>query len=193
MGKAMEEKYRDIIAMIRREGPVRPPADITERIMTRISALQPSAPSRADAFLTYLKGIFPDLKTGNLESNSECSFYFLLSGVFYLILGAVLSLGLSGTSLIMMRWIRWQPEIMLMISLLFITLGFALARGGKAALRTVKSGTFFYIIIAIINGASMQITFNSPRLLSLGFILTNVVMGVLLIMAVKRTAGSIPS
>ena len=193
MRKAMEEKYKKIIEMMRRERPVMPPADFTERIMTQISALQPFPPSLTGALLIYLKGIFPDLKTGNLESNSECSFYFLLSGIFYLVLGAVLSLGLSGTSLIMMRWIRWQPELMLMISLLFITLGFALARGGKAVLRTVKSGTFFYILIAIVNGASMQITFNSPKLLSLGLILTNVVMGLLLIVAVKKTAETLPS
>ena len=179
--------------MIRQERPVTPPADFTARIMTRIAALQPSPPSFAGALLLYLKEILPDLKAGDLESKSECSFYFLMSGIFYLILGAVLSFGLSGTSLMMMRWIRWQPEIMLMISLLFITLGFAVARGGKAVLRTVKSGTFFYMVIAMLNGASLQITFRSPKWLTLGFILTNVVMGVLLIMAVRRMARTVPS
>ncbi|MFH1005942.1 MAG: hypothetical protein V1800_00385 [Candidatus Latescibacterota bacterium] len=162
--------------------------------MANISRTQPEAEWKS-GMLYFWKGAatrWEALPIGGI-STRECSFYFLMSGVFYLVLGAVLMAGFSGIGTTGIPWFQWQPQIMLLISLLFIVLGVALGRGGSAAVKTVKSVTLFYIAFVVVNGISVQTVLPLPKAFTAGFILSGAVMGLLLIVALQKTAGRVRS
>lgn len=187
----MEEDYQDIISVIKKDVPVLPPEDFTEGVMARVNQMQTRTDRKAWQLLSLLKealgglGILPNLTI----TIRECAFYFFLSGVFYFVLGAVLVVGFAGIPAGAVSWLRWQPQIIILIALLLVTLGLALGRKGVSALKTVKLGTLFYIAFILLNGISLQMIFKIHKVLTMGFVSVNMVMGLLLILALQKTDG----
>ena len=87
-------------------------------------------------------------------SGKECSFYFIMVGVFYAILGVILMVGLHklGASLVTSGWVRWQPQIALFTARCMVAMGFYLLKDGKLALRVARIGALIYLGFAFLNG-----------------------------------------
>ncbi len=187
----MEEKYSQIIEIIKESAPLPPPADFTRKVMARLAGVEPvAAGSSIRLFLTGLQDDFKSLRFARKISGAECSFYFFLTGVFYLVLGAVLMAGFVDAAAAMTGWLKFQPWIALLNSLLFLALGFSLGREGAQALRAVKPGILFFIVLTLINGVFTQIFLNIPLAITLGLIVTNAMMGLLLLLAAQKTDWS---
>jgi hypothetical protein len=157
----------DAIARTMREEPApEPPAGLAERVMFRIRAHQPSLwKVVGEALLRPREVSFHPLNALRAPvSGQECSFYFIMVGVFYAILGVILMVGLHklGASLITPGWVRWQPQIALVTAGCMVAIGLYLLKDGKLALRMARIGALVYLGFALLNGVFVSLEWDIP-------------------------------
>jgi len=160
-------KELDAIAWMMREEPsLDPPAGFGERVMSRIRAHRPSLwKVLGEALLRPHEVSFHPLNAlRSPVSGQECSFYFIMVGVFYAILGVILMVGLHklGASLVTPGWVRWQPQIALVTAGCMVAIGLYLLKDGKLALRMARIGSLVYLGFALLNGIFVSLEWDVP-------------------------------
>jgi hypothetical protein len=176
-----------IARMIRQEPSVEPPVSLGERIMERVRAHRPSIWTAAGEALLRPRtaSVDPLRALRSPVSGKECSFYFIMVGVFYTILGVILMIGLHrlGTSLVTPDWVRWQPQIALVTAGCMVAIGLYLLKDGKLALRMARIGALVYLGFALLNGIFVPLEWDIPvsAALSLLSTLVGVPTGIFLI------------
>jgi hypothetical protein len=170
-GDSTEEVNRwrqlDGIARMMRDKPaVETPTGLEERIMNRVRAHRPS-PWRVfgDALLRPRKVSFHPLNAlRSPVSGQECSFYFIMVGAFYAILGMILMVGLRrlGESLVTLGWVRWQPQIALATALCMVAMGIYLLKDGRLALSVARIGALIYLGFGFLNGIIVPLEWDIP-------------------------------
>ncbi len=149
------ERFRDLTGIMENTSPKNPPEGFTEKIMARLPEQELAGPH------FFLKRLFgnsafsTNLTLGfrNPVTKKECSFYFFLTGFFYLILGFILMIGLylSG-GLHYTEWLTLQPLIGLLLAIELIALGVAVYTRGESAIRLARVGMILYAGLVILNG-----------------------------------------
>jgi hypothetical protein len=164
-----ESRWRELDAfarMMREEPALEPPAGLGERVMSRIRAHRPSLwKVLGEALLRPHEVSFHPLNAiRSPVSGQECSFYFIMVGVFYAILGVILMVGLHklGASLVTPGWVRWQPQIALVTAGCMVAIGLYLLKGGKLALRMARVGALVYLGFALLNGVFVSLEWDIP-------------------------------
>jgi len=164
-----DSRWRELgaIARMMSEEPApEPPAGLGERIMILVRAHRPSLwIALGEALLKPHKVSFHPLNAlRSPVSGQECSFYFIMVGVFYAILGVVLMIGLHklGTSLVTPGLVRWQPQIALVTAGCMVAIGFYLMKDGKLALRVARIGSLVYLGFALLNGIFVSLEWDIP-------------------------------
>lgn len=160
------EALAGIVRMITEEPPPEPPADLAERVMARIRSFRPS-PWRVlgEALLKPRTVSFDPLKALRAPvSGQECSFYFIMVGIFYAVLGVVLLAGLHGFGVSpgAPGWVRWQPPIAIVTAACMVAIGLYLLKDGKLALRTARIGALVYLGFALFNGVIVSLEWDVP-------------------------------
>jgi len=159
-------KLDTIARMMREEPAVEPPGSLGERVMERIRAYRPSIWTVVvEALLRPRTASVDPLRAlRTTVSGQECSFYFIMVGVFYAILGVVLMIGLNklGSALAPADWIRWQPQIALVTASCMVAIGLYLLKDGKPALRIARIGAFVYLGFALLNGIAVPLERDLP-------------------------------
>jgi hypothetical protein len=160
-------KELDAIARMMREEPApEPPAGLGGRVMSRIRAHRPSLwKVVGEALLKPREVSFHPLNAlRSPVSGQECSFYFIMVGVFYAILGVILMIGLHklGVSLVTPGWVRWQPQIALITAGCMVAIGLYLLKDGKLALRMARIGALVYLGFALLNGIFVPLEWDIP-------------------------------
>jgi len=145
---------------------VEPPADLTARVLSRL----PEAPrSRVAAVWEIL--FRP--RTANIDlvkavsgnvSRPECSFYYLMGGLYYLVISLILMIGLNKLDprWAAVTWIKLQPYISLITALWLGAMGVALLRNGQTAIRVAYTGSLILIGFFIANGIVIHLTAEFP-------------------------------
>jgi hypothetical protein len=164
-----ESRWRELDAfarMMREESAPEPPAGLGERVMSRIRAHRPSLwKVLGEALLRPRTISFDPIKALRSPiSGEECSFYFIMVGVFYAILGVILMVGLHmlGASLVTPGWVRWQPQIALVTAGCMVAIGLYLLKDGKLALRMARVGALVYLGFALLNGVFVSLEWDIP-------------------------------
>ena len=189
------DEYTDLTDIMKETPAVQPPPDFTQRVMGRIPDLKPGIWFGVRQVLLQPRessfNLRRTLKGSGSVTNKECSFYFLMTGFFYLIMGIILMIGLKGTmsEMAVAQWIRLQPQIALITALWLIILGIALIMDGNFAVKAAKLGTLFYIGFAILNGLAIQVVLRASYagIFILSFVGASVLMGILLAVAIQKT------
>jgi hypothetical protein len=186
------EEYADIIEKIKKQKTIDPPASFTDSVMRRL-------PDRSPGILLAVASVFHHLCNQALApagdqsiglTRRECSFYFFITGFFYLIIGIILVVGLqeidSGTTA--MVWIKLQPHLTIGAAIWFLALGVVLKTGGSNGMKIAKYGTLLYIYFAVVNGTFMRLSLHVPfsGMFIVGFVATNAFMGILLALAIQK-------
>jgi len=152
--------------MIKEAPPVYPPDDFTGRVMARIG-LRPSRYGvlrRIRDFLVRSR----DLKEFRLFPESitkdQCGFYFILVGLFYLVVGIVFSRSLENISSASYQaaWLLYQPEFSFAIAIGFVFLGISFVSNRPISVRSAKFGIVLYVGAIIINSIILQIDLRIP-------------------------------
>jgi hypothetical protein len=186
------QKLDAIARTMREKRAPEPPAGLGERVMSRIRADRPSLwKVVGEAFLKPREVSFHPLNAlRSPVSGQECSFYFIMVGVFYAILGVILMVGLHklGASLVTPGWVRWQPQIALVTAGCMMAIGLYLLKGGKPALRMARIGALVYLGFALLNGvfASLERDIPVSAALSLLSTLIGVPTGFFLIRTIQN-------
>ena len=149
-------KFDDLIQLMEKTPRVAPPADFTRKVMTRLS--EEKIPAERFSFWSML-GV-PILAT-NLAggfrrpvAKTECAFYFMLTGFFFLVLGLILMAGMQKLTadVPVAGWLAMQPLFSLIAALGLLTLGAAIYLDGIVAFRIARLALLFYAIMVIVNG-----------------------------------------
>jgi hypothetical protein len=159
-------EFGAIARMMSEEPAPEPPVGLGERIMSRVRTHRPSLwIALGEALLKPHKVSFHPLKAlRSPVSGQECSFYFIMVGVFYAILGVVLMIGLHklGASLVTPGLVRWQPQIALVTAGCMVAIGFYLMKDGKLALRVARIGALVYLGFSLLNGIFVSLEWEIP-------------------------------
>ena len=159
-------KLDTIARMMRQDPAVEPPGSLGERVMERIRACRPSVwKVVGEALLRPRTASVDPLRALRFPiSGQECSFYFIMVGVFYAILGVILMVGLHklGASLVTPGWVRWQPQIALVTAGCMAAIGLYLLKDGKLALRMARVGALVYLGFAVLNGVFVSLEWDIP-------------------------------
>jgi len=157
------DKQRDIIDKIRDIPPVRIPDDFTHVVMRRIYAEQKKSLFARLRDSLSLQKWDAEIRAALTKkvTDTECALSFLVTGLFYMIMGVILIFGLSGfePNVEITKLIRFQSQITIVTALLLVILGIMLLIDGESSIKIVKFGTLLYISMAIVNGLALQMTF----------------------------------
>lgn len=156
----------EIARMMSKEPAPEPPADLGVRAMARIRTHRPS-PWKAlgEALLKpHAVSFDPRKALRSPVSGQECSFYFIMVGIFYAVLGVILTAGLHdfGASPGAPGWVRWQPQISIVTAGCMVAIGLYLLKDGKLALRAARIGALVYLGFALLNGVIASLEWNVP-------------------------------
>lgn len=188
----MEDQYADIIGIIKESAPVAPPDDFTRKVMARLAAEQ-SIWSKAKQALFNPAGApvqSPRARMLPLSDTRECPFYFFITGFFYLIMGVVLLAGFKANSSSMteLELIKLQPHLTIAAAMWLLALGMVLMKEGSNAIKIARNGTLIYVVFSLLNGILMRqyLHVSYADMFIIGFVATSVLMGVILVLAVKK-------
>ena len=194
----LQEKWRElerVATLARLTPPVEPPADLDAKVMARIESLRPALWVRVREFLLQpvdTRIDFAKAFSGSL-SGSECSFYFIMAGFYFLIVGLILMFGLGrfGGEWLMVKWVRMQPHIVLVTAVWLVVLGIFILRDGEVAARVARIGTVAFIGLLLLDAVAIHFTAGFPVALVFffSFIGTGVLTGLFLAKIVWKHRG----
>ena len=176
------EEYKNLIQLMRTAPKLNAPQDLTERVIKALPELSLQSGRMATFWhrLIYRSAYTRD---GQQSTASESSICFLLTGSFYLVLGAVLMAGLKfmGENLTNTPWIRLLPWFSFFAAFWFFGLAAIMIIGSQRAVAGVKAGTMIFII-AVLAGIPLFVNIaRSPFMyLSVEMLLVAASMGLLL-------------
>lgn len=186
------DKNQDIIDRIKSTPAIEPQASFTDSVMMRLPDRYPDILLATGSYIyqLYNLALEPDGDPASGLTRRECSFYFFITGLFYLIIGIVMTIGLQGisTGMVAMEWIKLQPHLTIGAAIWLLALGVVLMLDGSAGIKAARYGTLLYIFFAVVNGILMRIYLNIPfaGVFIIGFVAASAFMGVMLAQAVKK-------
>jgi hypothetical protein len=143
-------RFRDLTDIMEKAPPKNVPEGFTSEVMAGISGETPS-PS-----LSSFKGALTvPVRFGfqKAVSKTECSFYFMITGYFYFILGLMMIIGLPLPAVMKTNgWLSFQPFFGLLLAAELLMMGAILYKKGDSAMGVVRVGTVLFAFLLILNG-----------------------------------------
>ena len=142
-------RFRDLTEIMEKAPQQEAPEGFTARVMARL----PEGKAIVRPFWT--PAFTTDLTLGFWRpvTKTECAFYFLLTGFFYLVLGFIMMFGLQRLAgLLHPGWLSVQPLFGLLLAVGLTALGFLLYTNGRSAVRVARIGTVLYAALVFLNG-----------------------------------------
>jgi len=154
------EQFHDLTEMMENTALMKPSGDLTAKVMARINAetAAKQMPSRRRFLETELT-----LDFSRYVTKKECAFYFVLTGFFYLVLAAILLLGLRLPAFLLHNsWLSLQPFFGLIISAGLISMGIVIYRDDDISIHFIQAGTVLYTVLIILNGCMGVLLIRIP-------------------------------
>lgn len=186
------EKYKDIIEKLQKQKTVAPPDSLTDHLMKRLPDQYPGILFVIASFVhnLYWHALEPDGDRANGLTRSECSFYFFITGLFYLIIGIILMMGLQriNAAIVEMELIKLQTHLTIGTAIWLLALGLVLILNWRSGIKAARYGTIFYFMFALANGILMWSYIHSfiGSMFIIGFVGASALMGFMLTYAVKK-------
>jgi hypothetical protein len=182
----MNDEFKDILLKIAATPPVAPPENFTENVMRSVFRERPGVVERLREILLRPRGrlFAPRGLLSAASTRRECAFYYILTGIFYGVMGLVLMVGLEGGAgeAALAHWTRIQPQLMIAAALWLSGLGMVLLLNDRMEIEVAKTGTLLYLLFVVLSGSAVVMAYRIPVLMaSTGiFVISGVVMGILL-------------
>jgi hypothetical protein len=189
------EKFADIIEQIKKQKTMNPPESLTDNVTGRLPHKYPGILSiAAFVYHLYMQVYMHVFETDGSQEDGitcrECSFYFFITGLFYLIMGIVLMMGLQGmdSGTAMMKWIKLQPYFTMGTAIWLLALGAILMMDESIGIKIAKYGTLLYIFCAVANSILLWPHLRIPYagIFITGLAATGALMGIMLVRAVHK-------
>lgn len=152
----MEDRYSDLIKEISNLPRVSASEDFSDRVMKQVLAVRPTVLDRIRAILLRPRHnalVDPRGIVSSPKTKAECSFSFILTAAFYLVIGVVLMSGLkaSASDLTLNEWIRTQPQFIILSAIWLFGLGMIILFDGRLALIGAKGGTLLFVLATLVH------------------------------------------
>lgn len=180
------DRFRDLTEIMEKAPRQESPEDFTAHVMARL-------PERAETVRRFsFRRLFrtpaftAELTFGFRRpvTKTECAFYYILTGIFYGVMGLVLMVGLRGGAgeAVLSRWTRIQPQLMIAAALWLSGLGMVLLLNDRMDIKVAKTGTLLYLLFIVLSGSAVFMAYRIPVLMASTciFVISGVVMGILL-------------
>ncbi len=179
-------RFRDLTEIMAKAPRQEPPEGFTAQIMARLP--EGKATVRRFSFRRLFRTpVFTkDLTFGFRRpvEKTECAFYYILAGTFYLVMGLVLMVGLRGGNgeIALTPWSRIQPQLMIASAFWLSGLGAILYLSDRTKVEVAKIATVIYILLVFLSGAVMIMLYRMPVLMASTalFVISGVILGILL-------------
>jgi hypothetical protein len=149
-------RFRDLTEIMEKTPRQEAPEDFTARVMARLPK-EKEAVRRFSFRWLFRSPVFTTDLTLDFRhpvTKTECAFYFLLTGFFYLVLGFIMMFGLQRIAgLLQPGWLSAQPFFGLLLAAGLATLGVVLYTKGRSAVRVARIGTALYAVLVFLNGS----------------------------------------
>jgi len=182
------KKYAKIIEQLEALPDRSPPPGLKGSVMTRLEETRLPQAHVQGGMLSCVRNIFAPAGK-ETSGKSVCFLYYMMTGLFYLIIGVALIAGMEKTGVGRdAGWLSLQPYMALGIALWLFVLGFTLALDGRKGLKIVKYGTLLYISAAVFFSLVLQPYLLVPHaaLFIAGLTAAGVIMGVSLLESVRK-------
>ncbi len=148
-------RFRDLTEIMEKTPQQEAPEDFTARVMARLPEGKEAVRRFSFRWLFRTPVFTTDMTLGFRRpvTKTECAFYFLLTGFFYLVLGLIMMFGLQRIAgLLQPGWLSAQPFFGLLLAVGLTALGFVLYTNGRSAIRVARIGTALYAALVFLNG-----------------------------------------
>lgn len=193
-------RFQDLTEIMRNAPRQEPPEGFTARVMERVPDGKPAVQHSWWSRIVHDPVFTTALTLGfrGAVTKSECAFYFLLTGFFYLILGCIMMFGLQRVAgLLQPAWLSLQPLFGILLALGLAAVGLFLFTDGRGAIRVARIGILLYAALILLNGSIGALWAQLPVALFFALIFsgTGLVMAAFLGIAIGRctTADHISS
>ncbi|HOM69410.1 MAG TPA: hypothetical protein PLQ58_04415, partial [Smithellaceae bacterium] len=186
------EKYNNIIDIIKKQEAISPPDDIVQKIMEGAEKAEESFGYKLYRLLFQRRRLSPDAKSilaGNIVSPVQCFFLLFIVGLFYLLLGLSVIIGMRDllTNANINLWLRFQPYLTLISGLFIIYFAFSIKKKPQTII-FAKYGIIAHSIFLIINALILEFVLVFPVAMAflLALSLLAVFLGILLVSSINN-------
>lgn len=143
------EQFRDLINVMEHAEEKKPPEHFISDVMAKLAETKstPDSFSFGRLFPTHLNIGFQ-----NSVTKTECACYFLLTALFYFILGLIMMIGFPLA--VMMQnnsWLSFQPLFGLLLAAVLAGSGIIIYKKNDAAIPLARIGTMIYAALVVLN------------------------------------------
>jgi len=160
------EKHKDIIDIIKKQEAISPPDDIVQKVMAGAQKAETSFQYKLYRLLFQSRKLSPDaagILSGKIISSSQCFFLLLIVGLFYLLMGLFVVIGmkdiLANTNINL--WLRFQPYFAVISGVFIMYLAFFIKKKPQAII-FVKYGIIAHSVFIIINALILEFILVFP-------------------------------
>jgi hypothetical protein len=186
------EKFTDIIEQIKKQKTIEPRQSLTDNVMGRLPDKYPGIGFTAVFFThnLFTRAFAPDGDQCDGLTCRECSFYFFITGIFYLIIGIILMMALreAGSNTALTEWVKMQPYFTTGAAIWLLALGTVLMMDESIGSKIAKYGTLLYIFCAVVNSILLRPYLRIPYsgFFVIALAATSALMGIMLVQAVQK-------
>ncbi len=159
-------RFRDLTEMMAKVPRQEPPEGFTAKVMARLSEEKIAAERFSFWRMLGVPILATNLAGGFRRpvAKTECAFYFILTGFFFLVLGLILISGLQKLTVAtpVAGWLTMQPLFSLLAAFGLLALGLAIYLDGIIALRLARVALFIFAVMVIVNGWKGMTVTNDP-------------------------------
>jgi hypothetical protein len=192
------EKHNDIIDIIKKQEAISPPDDIVQKVMTGAQKAETGFQYKLYRFLFQRRELSHDaagILSGKVVSASQCFFLMVIVGIFYLLMGLFVLIGMKEVlaNIAVNMWLRLQPYLAFISGCYILFLALIIYKKPQVII-FVKYGIIAHTFFIILNALIMEFSVVFP--IALAFVLTlsalAFFLGVLIISSMSNlTAGGV--
>lgn len=186
------EKFADIIKKIESQKLISPPDNLVNQVLVGVQKIEKGILYQLNRFLFQPRELSSDavsILSGQIMSHGQCSFLLFIIGLFYLLMGLFVILGMkdilnhSNINL----WLRTQPYLAILSAILIISMAVMVSQKPQTII-FVRYGIMAHTAFIVVNAFMLESMLFLPGALILTVILTVVAMmlGVLLIGSIQN-------
>ncbi|OPL15162.1 MAG: hypothetical protein AVO39_01810 [delta proteobacterium MLS_D] len=139
-------EYDGLARFMRATPKLNPPGNFTHNVMERVSReVSPVNRIVQLRFVRFLMSPIGPLRDGS----GQCSFCFVLTGLFYFLLGIGMLVGLKLSDTFPGQWIRLVPWFNIGAAFWLLVLGVIVVNGGRWSWVGTKAGTILFVFFFI--------------------------------------------
>lgn len=178
------KEFREIIYLLEKADPIQPPDDFTVDVLKKLE-------KTGARFSRSWWNLIEWRLIGGGVSRVECCLHFAMVGMFYFILSLILKFGFDNALInaTVARGINVQWNLTFLFAFTFILLGLLLLNGDMKTAKVAEIVTVLYIALVVASGLVLHaFIINLPLIhfVTFGFISTGIVMGLFLVITLKR-------